>query len=463
MNAISKPQEYYQGCNIKLFEALPAGKKKVLELGCAEGNLGQLYKQNNPDCEWIGVDVDIASLETAATKLDRVIEFNLNHYNDVDFQAIGSFDMVVFGDLIEHMLEPERLIANISEVTEENAHLVCCIPNMVNVQVARKLILGDLTYDVMGLLDNTHTRFFSPASAQKMLMDGGWIPHLQSTYDVPLPEGAFIDGLLHAAQALGVPHSTAQRNLSLYQLIYSCKKAPITCASVQDKSFPISVVYGENMPLQASENIYKSAGLQEMDAQIIPVQGARSAAEAFEYGRKAAIHDWIMYCHQDVYFPKGSGALIAQKLLQLQKRGLTKAPVGVFGIGVPDGSDVENMGMCGLIVDRGNLLDFPEGQQALCIDECVVFIHKDCVSKIDPELGWHAWGADICMQALADPTVHDPVIIRVPVFHNSVTEQKLPLNYEESVDLVGRKFPQLPEITTLNGTFRNKHYSAEVG
>ena len=61
---------YYKSVNQKLLQALPTAAR-VLEVGCAEGRLGHVFKQQCPQAEWIGVDIHAPAVEAAKQLLDE--------------------------------------------------------------------------------------------------------------------------------------------------------------------------------------------------------------------------------------------------------------------------------------------------------------------------------------------------------------------------------------------------------
>ena len=73
--------------------------------------------------------------------------------------------MIVIGDLLEHVREPGRLLESLYDLATPGAQIVCCLPNMAHLSVIERMVAGDISYDTMGLLDATHVRFYSPASA----------------------------------------------------------------------------------------------------------------------------------------------------------------------------------------------------------------------------------------------------------------------------------------------------------
>jgi len=45
----TQPSSYYAGCNQSLLRAVPPKACKILEVGCAEGQLGAALKHGRPD------------------------------------------------------------------------------------------------------------------------------------------------------------------------------------------------------------------------------------------------------------------------------------------------------------------------------------------------------------------------------------------------------------------------------
>ncbi|TXC65324.1 hypothetical protein FSC37_01995 [Piscinibacter aquaticus] len=143
---------------------------------------------------------------------------------------------------------------------------------MAHLSVIERMIAGDISYDSMGLLDQTHVRFYSPASAFKTFLDAGWLPHLQDQYRVEVPQTHFAAKIVEAAQLLGLPAETAVRNLGCYQMVIVCRKWAMEPLRGAGPSAPPSVIVPVNRPWQYELNIARSPGLKEIDAEIIPVQ-----------------------------------------------------------------------------------------------------------------------------------------------------------------------------------------------
>lgn len=440
---------YYDGLNLKLLDAIPATARRVLELGCANGRLGRRFKELHPATEWSGVDLSPEATAAAAPHLDHVLTLDLDR---ADLSALGrGFDVVVIGDLLEHLRDPGAVLEALYDLTLPDARIVCCLPNMGHLSVIERLVAGDISYDDMGLLDKTHTRFFSASSAFKTFLDAGWLPHLQDQYRVEAPPTPFAAHIIEAAAALGLPAQTARQNLGLYQMILSCQKWPMQALAQGGQSQPFSVIVPITRPWQYELNIARSPGLREVGADIVCVQGASNAAEAYAKGAAQAKHAWRVMAHQDVYFPVGSGYAIAQQLGAVQHAGWIGAPVGFAGVGLrADGTGTPQL--AGLVIDRTSLFRHPRSTTAVSIDEFAVALHNDSQLAIDPALGWHLWATDLCLQAQGLALRPVGQVLDIPLFHNSTTARALPAAFHESAERLMAKYPRHAEIPTLCGT-----------
>ena len=433
----------YININYELFNLIPANCTNVLELGCATGLLGDTFKQAHPGASWTGVDYNPKALSLAAKLIDNIALVDLNHPKPSDLPG-SNYDAVVMGDVLEHLANPLDAMKFVHEVSSPDAQAFCCMPIMTNVGIIERMLLGDLSYDEYGLLDTTHIRFMSIASTIKLFLDSGWLPNIVGTRYVGIGNGVdkapFTNALIEAAKLLGIPRSTSERNMFSYQIWLQAHKSPV----YQPGKTKFSVVVPVNNGTLYELNVRRSPGLAEVDAEIIPVYGANSAAEALTEGMKKATNKWVVFCHQDVYFPVGSGHSISS-LFDMPDENARNTLIGFVGM--------NEQTHHGLIIDRVNRHDCPRSGEATSLDEVIVALTKDSVHQIDPNFGWHMWGTDMCVSA---PTGARITIERVPLYHNSITENGPSESFQTSVDLLFQKHQNLQTITSCTGTFSPK-------
>jgi SAM-dependent methyltransferase len=132
--------------------------RRVLDLGCRDGALTQAYVGGN---EVVGVDADREALAEA----ERLgIE---THWADLDqpldFPDAG-FDVVVAGELLEHLRDPERLVAEIRRVLRPGGTFVASVPNAYRLKGRLRFLAGRAPES-----DPTHLQMFSPADVRTLL------------------------------------------------------------------------------------------------------------------------------------------------------------------------------------------------------------------------------------------------------------------------------------------------------
>jgi len=98
---------------------------RVLDLGCRTGALTQHYAEGNV---LVGVDVDQRALEQASARLgiDTVwadVEDELPFPDD-------SFDVVVAGELLEHVRDPQALVDEVHRVLRSGGTFVGSVRNV---------------------------------------------------------------------------------------------------------------------------------------------------------------------------------------------------------------------------------------------------------------------------------------------------------------------------------------------
>ena len=145
-----------------IFRELVGGPgKRVLDLGCRYGALTRAYVDGN---EIVGVDVDGAALEEAA-KLGIETRW-ADVEQPLDFPD-ASFDVVVAGEVLEHLRDPGSVVAEARRVLRPGAKLVGSVPNAYRLKNRIRFLLGRSPEQ-----DPTHLHMFSPRRLRALL--DGW-------------------------------------------------------------------------------------------------------------------------------------------------------------------------------------------------------------------------------------------------------------------------------------------------
>jgi 2-polyprenyl-3-methyl-5-hydroxy-6-metoxy-1,4-benzoquinol methylase len=85
-----------------------------------------------------------------------------------------AFDVIIFGDVLEHTRNPEHILEQARVLLKPHGRIIVSLPNIVNLRVRLKILLGNFEYEESGILDRTHLRFFTKASAKAMIERAGY-------------------------------------------------------------------------------------------------------------------------------------------------------------------------------------------------------------------------------------------------------------------------------------------------
>jgi SAM-dependent methyltransferase len=166
----------------KILSLVDKDRQRVLDVGCGAGYLADALRQRGNQV--VGVDVR----RTEGIE-ERVDEF---HQVDLDREEIprpdSRFSFIILADVLEHLREPERLVARCRDLLADDGALIVSVPNVAHWSVRLSLLVGRFAYTARGILDKGHLRFFTLASILRELGAAGFSVERIETTPVPLEE-----------------------------------------------------------------------------------------------------------------------------------------------------------------------------------------------------------------------------------------------------------------------------------
>lgn len=171
---LNKDKLYYRNKRTDLLALLPEGRRidNVLEIGCGNGSTGYLLKKENKAAHVYGIEINDKLKSEAEKNLDRVIIGDIEKI-ELPFDK-EYFDCIIFADVLEHLYDPWFVLKKIKPFLKTGGFVLASIPNVQHWSVLFNLAGGKWEYKSEGILDDTHIRFFTKRSVEKMFWEAGF-------------------------------------------------------------------------------------------------------------------------------------------------------------------------------------------------------------------------------------------------------------------------------------------------
>lgn len=211
---------YYANVNQDLLAAIPADASRVLELGCGAGALGKAFlARANPEASYVGVELMQGPAALAQQHLTRVVVGNLEYLSNEELAIeAASLDVIVYGDVLEHLVDPWQELAKRRHLLKHKGAVLACIPNVGHWSILAKLMTDQWLYETRGILDRTHLRFFTRATVKELFESAGLkitrIKGLEQNAEVG---AAFAQRLSQPLDDMGLDGRYLRANGSVYQ------------------------------------------------------------------------------------------------------------------------------------------------------------------------------------------------------------------------------------------------------
>lgn len=137
--------------------------KKILDIGCRDGVLTKYFIKNN---NVLGVDIDINVLEKINSDLNiNTLLIDLN--GDWSELEDNKFDVIVAGEILEHLYFPEIVMRKIKEHLNNGGIFIGSIPNAFSLKNRARYLFANKKNTPLG--DPTHINHFSYKELKKLL------------------------------------------------------------------------------------------------------------------------------------------------------------------------------------------------------------------------------------------------------------------------------------------------------
>ena len=140
----------------------------VLDIGCAQGKFGQPLSEKQ--CTIYGVEKNPVSARHAINNgyYKDVFIYDISSANTSEYERmldiVKQVDVIIIADVLEHLSDPTSILHRYSHILKDEGIILVSVPNIAHADIALNLLNGKFNYTDMGILDNTHLKFFTKRS-----------------------------------------------------------------------------------------------------------------------------------------------------------------------------------------------------------------------------------------------------------------------------------------------------------
>jgi SAM-dependent methyltransferase len=170
----AKSNLYFIGARRTFLDLLPSNPQaRLLELGCGNGNTAAAALAERK-CGWAcGIELCEAPAAQARAKLNQVIVGDIEHLS-LDLPP-ASFDVLLMSEVLEHLRDPASVLRRLRTLMKPGAIVLAGSPNVCHYSIILMLLRGRWDYEPEGIMDETHLRWFSPATYRQLFEKAGYV------------------------------------------------------------------------------------------------------------------------------------------------------------------------------------------------------------------------------------------------------------------------------------------------
>ena len=144
----------------------------ILEFGPANGRLTK-YLKEVLNCQVYCVEINEESALDASKYSEKMIVDSIENYKWPNEFSEIKFDFIIFADVLEHLYYPQEVLDKSKSLLANQGSIIISVPNIAHNSIIMNLFNDQFEYMDVGILDNTHIRFFTKNSLDKFIYDSG--------------------------------------------------------------------------------------------------------------------------------------------------------------------------------------------------------------------------------------------------------------------------------------------------
>ena len=146
----------------------------VLEVGPGDGVISRWLKQEK-HCRTTGIEFVPQAAAAAQDAFEHLFVGSVEDEATLALvQPHAPFDAIIFADVLEHLIDPWRVLRTMRPLLSPTGRVMLSVPNIAHLYARFRLLMGRFDYTDGYLMDRTHLRWFTRRSAQELGTRSGY-------------------------------------------------------------------------------------------------------------------------------------------------------------------------------------------------------------------------------------------------------------------------------------------------
>ena len=160
---------YSNSGNVALMDLLDEDYRRILDVGCGAGDNAAILKARRPSCQVSGITHSAGEAALAERYVKRCWVFDVEGPLPAALVR-EQFDVLIFSHVLEHVRHPATVLARFVNLLRAGGVVLIAVPNILSWRMRIAFCMGRFEYGPAGVLDDTHLRFFTFHTADRLLV-----------------------------------------------------------------------------------------------------------------------------------------------------------------------------------------------------------------------------------------------------------------------------------------------------
>jgi len=203
--------DYHSSTRSEMLRLLPVDTRQLLDVGGGNGNFARTFMTER------GGQATLleSNPHAAAVARDQGVDVLVGDF--LSMTVAARFDAVALLDVLEHLAEPLAALVKARQVLRSGGVLLLSVPNMGHWSVVWDLLEGKFDYQPVGILCNTHLRFFTRHGLESLIVDAGF--RVERWENVLSPSPQTFANFLEARSTPGVAPDLESLNAESFHVL----------------------------------------------------------------------------------------------------------------------------------------------------------------------------------------------------------------------------------------------------